>query len=56
MKVNPSFWLYPKKNSASQVAWVVKNPPAIVGDPRDSGSILTQETRVQSLGREDDLE
>ena len=39
---------------ASQVALVVKNPPADAGDIRVSGSIL--ETWVRSLGREDPLE
>ena len=39
---------------ASQVALVVKDPPANAGDIRVSGSIL--ETWVRSLGREDPLE
>ena len=39
---------------ASQVALVVKNPPANAGDITVSGSIL--ETWVRSLGREDPLE
>ena len=30
---------YGEKNQASQVALVVKNPPATVGDPRDLGYI-----------------
>ena len=41
--------------SATQVALVVKNPPANAGDARD-GSCKRQETWVRSLSQEDPLE
>ena len=36
---NGEFQVFPEEMGASQVALVVKNPPANVGDIKDSGSI-----------------
>ena len=41
------FGVISKVTRASQVALVVKNPPANAGDGRDAGSVLGQESHLE---------